>query len=402
MTDVTPSHRVLHLIHSPQRRGAEVFAAQLAARMEAAGRFQNGVCSLYPNTDNEQADNSLPLDGLPVFKLDARRGLAGRLGVDPRLVSSLTGVLRRFRPHIVMAHGSDTLKYAALAGMFYGGAATVYRNIGLASSWARTPVKVRVNRLLLGRVSAVVSVSQFTKEDFIRLYHLPQERVTFIPNGVDVTPFEVAEPAAVRATVRGELGIDPQALVLVSVGNLSAEKGHLGLLPLLAQSAPDRQDSQLLLVGDGPLREELERQARALGIAHRVHLVGRRDDVPRLLAAADLFLLPSKTEGMPAVLMEAGLAGLPAVAFCVGGVGEVVTDQVTGLLAPSGDYPGLWQGVTALARDPQRRSAMGQAARQRCLGLFDIRKVAGEYEELFVSLLRKGRNSNWAVSQAGT
>jgi glycosyltransferase involved in cell wall biosynthesis len=389
MTAAATSYRVLHLIHSPQRRGAEVFAAQLAARMEAAGRFQNGVCSLYP-----QADNSLPLDGLPVFKLDARQGFAGRLGVDPRLVSSLGGVLRRFRPHIVMAHGSDTLKYAALAGLFYRGAATVYRNIGLASSWADTPVKVRVNRLLLGRVKAVVSVSQFTKEDFVRLYRLPQERVTFIPNGVDVTPFVVAEPAATKAEVRRELGIDAQTLVLVSVGNLSPEKGHLGLLPLLAQSGRDGPDSQLLLVGGGPLRGELERQARELGIAHRVHLLGRRDDVPRLLAAADLFLLPSKTEGMPAVLMEAGLAGLPAVAFGVGGVGEVVADQVTGLLVPPGDYPGFWEGVTALARDPQRRAAMGQAARHRCQGLFDIRKVAGEYEDLFVSLLRKGHGLN--------
>jgi glycosyltransferase involved in cell wall biosynthesis len=396
MAAATTSYRVLHLIHSPQRRGAEIFAAQLAARLEASGRFHNGVCSLFVSKDS-----NFPVDGLPFFRLDARPGVDGRLGADPRLVVSLAGVLRQFRPHIVMAHGSDTLKYSALARPFYGNAPTVYRNIDVASNWATTPMKVRLNRWFLRRVAAVVSVSQFSREDFIRLYHMPAERVSFIPNGVDVTPFANGDPAATRTTVRRELGIDPRALVLISVGALTNQKAHLGLLPLLAQSSQDGLNSEMILVGEGPLRGQLEQQARDLNIGPRLRLLGGRDDVPRLLAAADLFLLPSKTEGMPAVLIEAGLGGLPTVAFSVGGVNEVVEDQVSGSLVPPGDYPAFWQAVTTLARDPQRRGAMGQAARQRCRELFDIRKVAGEYEDLFVSLLRKGRGWNPNISREG-
>ena len=381
------SHRVLHLIHSPQRRGAEVFAAQLATQLEASGRFQNGVCSLYP-----AGDTGLPLDGLPVFKLNGRRGIISRLGVEPGMVSGLSSVLRRFRPHVVLAHGSDTLKYAVVArffpGLFINGSTpTVYRNIGLASSWATTPMKVRFNRMFLGRVNAVVSVSQFTRTDFIRLYRFPPERVTFIPNGVDVAPFAAAEPAVVRGQVRQELGIDSKALVLISVGNLSAEKGHLDLLPMLAQFDQHVAGIQLVLVGDGPLRGQLMQQAGELGVAQRLHLLGRRDDVPRLLAAADVFVLPSRTEGMPAVLIEAGLAGLPAVAFWVGGVGEVVGEGVTGMLAPPGDHARFQQAVAALAGDSPRRAAMGQAARKRCGELFDIRRVAEAYEELLAGLI---------------
>ncbi len=386
MPAATTSYRILHLIHSPQRRGAEVFAAQLATRLEAEGRFQNGVCSLYP-----QGDASLPLDGLAVFKLNGGRGMTSRLGMDPRVVSRLSGVLRRFRPHVVMAHGSDTLKYAAVARLFHHRIPTIYRNIGLASSWATSPMKVRLNRLLLSQVNAVVSVSRFTMEDFIRLYRFPTERITFIPNGVDVAPFTAADPAAVRRQVRLELGINPQALVLISVGNLSAEKGHSDILPMLAQTQPNLGGAQLVLVGDGPLRGPLEQRAGELGVAQRLRLLGRRDDVPRLLAAADLFVLPSRTEGMPAVLIEAGLAGLPAVAFDVGGVGEVVADGVTGLLAPPGDRAGFQQALAALAGDPRRRAAMGQAARKRCGELFDMRKVAEAYDDLLVGLLSSGR-----------
>jgi glycosyltransferase involved in cell wall biosynthesis len=171
------------------------------------------------------------------------------------------------------------------------------------------------------------------------------------------------------------------------VGDLSPEKGYQDLLPLLREFLNRSPKHHFLLVGDGPLGPELRQQAEELGLTGRAHFLGRRNDVPRLLAAADLFVLSSKTEGMPAVLIEAGLAGLPSVAFNVGGVAEVVEHQATGLLVPAGDFPGLGQALITLSEDSQRRAVMGEEARRRCYQQFDMSQVACQYEELFLRVL---------------
>lgn len=374
--------QALHLINSQQRRGAEVFAAQLACCLQEQGRFKNLVCSLY-----DRGDDNLPVKGVPVFKLGGREGAFSRIGLDLRLLSRLYGLLRGFQPDVIVAHGGDTLKYTVSSNLFYGKAATIYRNIGTASAWANSAARVKLNRLLLNRIDAVVSVSQSIKQDFLKVYRLPQDRVAYIPNGVATSEFDVSAQASARAQVRQELGLSQQDTALIAVGDLSPEKGYQDLLPLLAELRSGGFENHTLLVGDGPLRHELQQQAKRLGLTGQAHFLGRRSDVPRLLAAADLFVLPSKTEGMPAVLIEAGLAGLPSAAFDVGGVGEVVEHQVTGLLSPPGDFQGLAQALIALSEDPQRRSLMGATARLRCHQQFDIRQVASKYEELFLQMM---------------
>jgi glycosyltransferase involved in cell wall biosynthesis len=374
-------YRVLHLVHSQQRRGAEVFAAQLAACMEERGYFENGLCSLYREDDN------LHINGLPVFTLDGRSSAFSKAPLNPQLVSRLCRTLRKFKPHVLVAHGSDTLKYAGATSFFNRKVRTVYRNIGIAGDWASSVSKVRLNRLFLSQMDAVVSVSEYTRRDFISVYHIPEERITYIPNGVDTSQFCTGERLSIRPRVRQELGIGLEDLVLISVGNLSDEKGHRGLLPMMRDLNNAELADHLLLLGDGPLRQELESQAQELGIGHRVHFLGRRADVGRMLAAADVFVLPSKSEGMPAVLIEAGLSGLPSVAFNVGGVGEVIEEQVTGMLVAPEDYQQMRKRLAALGQDARLRAEIGEAARRRCLDLFSMEKVASDYEALFLKML---------------
>ena len=378
-----PARRVLHLIHSSQVRGAEVFASQLATRIQANGRFQNAVCSLFGGSD------SLPIRGLPLFKLDGGSiELDRKMGLDPRAIGELLGVIRRFNPDILVAHGSVTLKYAAMARAFHWRATTVYRNIGTVGLWASPSVKTKLRGVILRSFDSVVSVSCHSRNAFINVYRYPPEKIVLIPNGVDHSPFDACNRNTVGREVREELGFSQQERVLVSVGNLSEEKGHVDLLAIMGDLQRAGLESRLLLVGDGPLRQELEQQARELGISSQVRFLGRRSDIPRVLAAADLMVLPSKTEGMPAVLIEAGLAGLPSVAFDVGGVGEVVDHGVTGLLAPPGDLLQLSNATLDLCRDPERRAAMGAAARRRCREMFAMDKVARQYEEHFTTILR--------------
>ena len=236
-------------------------------------------------------------------------------------------------------------------------------------------------------MDAVISVSEYTRRDFINVYRLPESRVTFIPNGVDATTFDACRQSRDRAQVRHELGLSPRDTVLVSVGNLSEEKGHGELLTIISDLARSGLEMHLAIVGDGPLRPQLEQQARRLELINRVHFLGRREDVPQVLAGADIFVLPSRTEGMPAVLIEAGLAALPSVAFDVGGVSEVVDHGITGLLSVPGDLAGFTQSLSLLCRDQNSRAAMGDAALQRCQELFDMPKVASQYEAMFLKVL---------------
>jgi len=377
------SYRVLHLIHSDQRRGAEVFAARLASGIEGNGRFKNGVCALYAGKSE-----GLPVGDLPMFRLEGQAGVLARLGLDPGLLARLCGVIRKYRPDIILAHGSDTLKYSAGASIFHRKAKILYRNIGTASVWANSTVKVSLNRMLLRRMGGVVSVSEYTRRDFIQVYRLPGDRVVLIPNGVDAAEFQAEHLGPARGQVRQELGLSEKDLLLISVGNLSAEKGHEQLLAGISDLTRNQLDVRLLIVGNGPLRQKLELRAGELGLSNRVHFLGSRDDVPRLLASADLFVLTSQTEGMPAVLIEAGMSGLPSVAFDVGGVSEVLEHGVTGILIAPGDLVGFGEALARLCMEQDRRTRMGDAARQRCRDLFDMPKVVREYEELFLKMLK--------------
>ena len=375
--------RILHLICKPQRRGAELFATRLARCLQGEG-LENALCSLYQST-NELEDEIPP--AIPMFILNRHPGNPGTLaGFNFRLAHRLYGLLRDFQPDIVVAHGGHTLTYAALTKLFCKKTCTIYKNIGTASFWASTAARVSFNKLLLKKIDVVVSVSEYTRLDFLRLYHLPKQRVKFIPNGIDVPEFDGIINQA-RPNVRQALGVSPSDTVFITVGSLTPEKCHGTLLQLSAELRNSGIEHHLLLIGDGPLRQELQHQANELGIAGFTHFLGLRDDVPSLLAAADLSILPSKTEGMPAVLIEMGLAGLPSVAFDVGGVGEVIEHEVTGLIVPPGDLRMLVRAVSTLCQDQDRRSEMGAAARQRCVERFDMRVIAEQYQELMLGLV---------------
>ncbi|MFQ5875665.1 MAG: glycosyltransferase family 4 protein, partial [Dehalococcoidia bacterium] len=263
----------------------------------------------------------------------------------------------------------------------------IYRNIGTASYWASSKVKVTVNKLLLKRIAAVVSVSQHGRADFIRHYGFPQERVVYIPNGVDVTEFDNAVLQAARPALRRAWGLQEGDIALVNVGSLSPEKNQAELLRLTADLCASGLPIVLLLVGDGSLKQGLGLLSCHLGIAERVRFLGSRTGIPELLGAADLFVLTSKTEGMPGVLIEAGLAGLASVAYGVGGVAEVVAHEATGVVVPAGNYSELVAAVAQLSADHRARADMGQRAQQDCLERFDIANVALAYEQLFTQVL---------------
>lgn len=224
--------------------------------------------------------------------------------------------------------------------------------------------------LIAQPTDAAVCVSEAVRELTVSRYRVSAERVRVIRNGI---PLEALRSAGARARsrVRAELGIEPGRPVLAIIGRLHPVKGHralLAMLPAIVRSCPR---ALLLIIGDGPERPVCEDLARSLDVMQHVRFLGRRGDVPRLLAAIDLVLMPSQSEGLGLAAIEALAAARPVIAFAAGGLPEVVQDGVNGRLVPPGDGGAFTRAVIETLRDSGRRFtyARGAAATAKGFGL---------------------------------
>jgi len=214
----------------------------------------------------------------------------------------------------------------------------------------------------------------------------PAKYVT-IRSGIELDRFR--RPARPREAVRAELGIPLDAPVVGTVTRLSPQKAPLDFVTAAAQGAASRPGAHFVVVGDGPLRAEVESRVAAAGLAGRFHLTGLRRDVPDLLHSFDVFALTSLWEGLPRVLIQAMAAGLPVVATAVDGSAEAVEDGVNGLLTPPGDPQALAAALLRLLGDPALAAQMGAAGQERA-GEFGARKMVGDIAALYETLLTKG------------
>jgi glycosyltransferase involved in cell wall biosynthesis len=369
--------RILHVVASGQRRGAEMFAADLIRALRDDGVEQRAAI-LRP--DGMAVDY-----GVPVLPLGPARRIVPGLRVDSRGVGLLRSVLRSWDPDVVQAHGGDTLKHLLAATGGRGPAGLVYRSIGLAPAEARRGPRRAVWSAICRRAERVVAVAEVVRREAVETFRVEPTRVVTIPNAVD--PMRL-QPSRGRDEVRAELELAPSAEVVLSLGALTWEKDPLAQVQVGARVLARRPKAVLLLVGDGPLRAQVERRVARLGLSGRIRTLGNRPDVPALLAASDMLLLASATEGMPACVIEAGLLEVPVAGYAVGGVPEVVAHGVTGLLAPLGDEEALAGATIDLLSDPNGRTEMGRAARERCATRHDIRDVAPAYVRLYKEVAR--------------
>ena len=367
---------VLHLIQQNQLRGAEVFAAQLVRELKSSSTSRHTLVAIREGSNGAGSVSSI-VDIQSLVKQ-----APGALGVVSE-IRSLRRCIADLRPDVLVAHGAGTLKLGVLATLWGARPRIVYRNIGIASFWAGDWKRRNFNKFLLKRISGVVSVSEFTARDFSDHYGFPGDRIVPIPNGVEGENFISIEHQSARARLRSELGVETDTLLIVSVGSLSLEKGPADLVESVSALRSAGTDAHLVLIGVGPLNGELESIARKGGVAEKVHFLGARDDVPAILRGSDIYVLTSKSEGMPAVLIEAGMAGLPTVAYGVGAVDEVVVDGETGIIVAPGDFAALVAGLSDLATDSEKRSAQGNDARARCFQKFEMAKVASSYDRMF-------------------
>jgi asparagine synthase (glutamine-hydrolysing) len=214
--------------------------------------------------------------------------------------------------------------------------------------------------------------------DYARWIGMSPERVACVPNAIDEATFPLPPRDEIDAA-RAELGIAENTPVVLGVFRLSAEKDPLAFLEVCARLVTEIDDLRILLVGVGPMQARLEEGIEQLGLRRHVRLLGRRSDINVLMTLASLFLLTSRKEGMPNVVMEAQLMAKPVVATNSGGTADIVVNGATALLCDIGDVEALTRACLALLRDPVRARQMGQRGRVRILGQFQKEKLAERY-----------------------
>ena len=344
---------VLQVISSTDRRGAEVFAVDLAADLESRGRDIQTV-ALVPGASR---------DGLAVRALGSRS-----LGV-----STLRALRRLIKGSgVVISHGSRTLPACALAG---GGPGRgfIYRSIGDVVTYAGTRARRARVTLYLRRASAVVALWPGGARLIETRHRVPESKIRTIPNGVPAARFPVVDTGR-RTAARARAGLTVHGPVALFLGSLTPEKGAVHAVDAIAQ-APDLS---LVIAGDGPERAHLEQLAQEVAPG-RVHFTGVVANPAHALALADVLVLPSLTEGMPAVAIEAGISGLPVVASDVGAVREIVLDGETGIVVPPRDPAALARGLTDALATP---ADLGRRAREHCLARFEMSVVATAWDAL--------------------
>ena len=372
--------RVLHVLASQERRGAEVFASALIESL-AGGAVDQRVTVLHPNL-GERVSFSVPTAVLSATSVSVP-GI--RLNVTG--VRNLGRVLASFRPDVVQAHGGEPLKYA-LAATRGDGRRIVYRRIGDSEQFGGDVLRRRVYARLIRRSARVIAVAQALRAELIEEFGVDPERAITIPNAVDARSLE---PSDSRENVRGSLGIRPDAKVVLSLGALTWEKDPLAHLDIVTRAVQARTGTVHVFAGDGPLRLDLEREIERRGVGPRTLLLGSRSDVSDLLAASDVLLMASRTEGMPACVIEAGMMGLPVVGYALAGVAEVVAEGETGCLVRPLDVEGAAKQLALLLGNASLRRRMGEAARERCRAHFDIRSVAPGYLGVYEQVYREAR-----------
>ncbi len=296
------------------------------------------------------------------------------LGVVFRLASEL----RRFRPQLLQCF----LLHANLIGRFAAWLARVPRVVcGIRVAERRSVWRLWVDRLTQWLVDHNVCVSQGVAEFSIRTAGLHPNKVSVIPNAVDFERFASARPVS-----RESLGLSPKSRLILFVGRLDPQKSPRLLLTVFERLSSQHSGWQLLFVGDGPLRGELEQFVTDQHLEGSVRFAGWRPDVPELLKTADCLVLPSLWEGMPNIVLEAMAAGLPVVVSRVEGTDELIKFDETGLLVEPGSDLELEEAIERLLTDNDLAEKLGQAAQQLVKSCFTFDRMVASYEQIFTRL----------------
>ena len=351
--------------------GAERVLVELATRLDKS-QFEPLVISMQPRPDDSEPHfvDALTCAGIPVEFVDFASPMT-----LPIKLAKLRKIFKTFKPHVCQSFLFHANFFSRLAARS-AGVPVIISGVRVAEHEKKW--HLRLDRITRSLVTQYVCVSQGVADFTAKQGGIPQQKIAVIPNGVDLADNEDDGSTETRK--------------IMTIGRLHRQKGLDWLLQTTPLWLEQRPDCELVLVGDGPERAKLQAVAAQLSCADRVRFLGHRSDVPQLLAAAELLLLPSRWEGMPNVVMQAMAAGLPVVATQVEGINELLTQQLdeNDLSSPQTCRFGAtdeWAAkINTLLEQPDWGRQLGKQNREHIRQYFTTEKMVESYEQLWQSL----------------
>jgi glycosyltransferase involved in cell wall biosynthesis len=368
--------RIVYVVDNISFRGGERTFLQLVSGLPRS-RYETAVACSPGGTFVERLQDL----GVPVIAAEMRQ----RRRLDT--VLSLAREMRRRRPHIVHTQGRGD-PFGRIAARLARVPALVSTTASISAryqvdEWWRRALYRMIDYTTDRLPDRYIVVNRASVEALTDRHRVPRKRVVVIPNGIEL---ELYDPAAARRGAwRERLGVPDGAVLLGGVGRLTEQKGFDDMIKAFA--AIDRPDVWLVIAGDGPDWEELRELARMFDVSSRVLMPGFVEDVPGLLADLDLFVLSSRHEGHPMVMLEAMAMACPVVATDLDGVADTITEGVDGRLVPVGDIPALAEALTVLIRDPDGAALLGRNARKKIKRDFTVERVVQRTAVLYEELL---------------
>ena len=356
---------IAHLIECDGPGGAERIVAAMATSLQAAGA--RNVVFLPANGEGWLA-RELEGSGVAVEYFTIDRPLS------PQCARALVGAFRRHRIDVAHSHEFSMAVYGAWASWRTGLPHVItMHGIRYYNEKLRRRLAMRA---AVAVSDQVVAVSEPLAAAIRSDLGIPESQVMVLANGVRYTEPEVI-------TLRDELHLSSDDRLIVAVGNLYRVKGHAHAIEALARLTDRYPSLHLAISGRGDLEGELRARARQHGLADRLHLLGLRSDVPSILAAADLFVMPSLSEGLPLSLLEAMFAGCPIVATDVGQVRVALANGAAGILVDPGSSATLAAGIDRLLSNPAEARRLGAAAAMRAAAEFDLSRMVQRYAAIY-------------------
>ena len=371
---------IVQCVNNMDLGGTEQMVLSLVRALRARG-FGTAICCI--ENRGKLADEAEQL-GIPVHDLNMAEN--GKLAT----LRSLCALLRQQKPVVIHSHNFKPFYYASLATLCGASNGHIHTRHG---ALLRHHNAVWRYRLLRRWVDAWVTVSADRQAELAERTGLPPTGIHVLANGVDTAKFC---PPTDRLAVRRQLGLPENIPAIIVVARLAPEKDLTTLLQAFRLIRQQLPMTELWLAGDGPERADLERTSHALGLSTHTRFLGARDDVHRLLQAADVCALPSLSEGLSIALIEAAASGLPIVATDVGGNHEVVNPPDGGQLVPVGNPAAMAKALLTILLNSKLSAAMRQAARHHAEKDFGLMQMADSYITLYQNALSR-RGVEWTT-----
>jgi glycosyltransferase involved in cell wall biosynthesis len=358
--------KILQIIQKPQLRGAEIFACQLSEELVKLGHTID-IVFLY-GSENTKLDYELNF--LPLLGNQSKRFW------NFKAYKKLAVLIEKEGYDIVQANAGDTLKYAALSKRLYKwNAKLVFRNANKMSSFIQSKPHLWLNQFFLDQIDYAISVSENCRQDLIGLY----PRAKAISATGTIGTFDFTELEAVEMSTNNK--------VWINVGSFVKEKNQRFLMEVFASYLVEDQENELWLIGDGPLRSDLEAKCKKLGIAEKVKFWGYQKNAVANIKAADIMVMPSKIEGLPGVILEALSCGKPVIASAVGGIPEVVINDENGYVIEEENIAEYVSKIRQVLNSEDLRNKMSRNAQKLIREEFLMPKIARRFEEIYKHIL---------------